>query len=363
MKKASFFVLFFVGCSFFGLNRINQKNIRLSWDQGQNGIVELFDGNGRLLLKRWMTEGKKDTVIPVPASVITIKGYVTHIKLKHHSSTGEFGNLEGMLAAPADLAWNGRTGMNSRWAVLDAASKRVVWVDTTGLIETWFEDPSGLITPDGITLGRHRDAWISDPGDGKIHHYNYKGVWIESFSGIPGKPFKKPVKIQADGFGKLSILDKAQNILIRADPVSGKIIRDYSLPGQGLGFLHGPGDFCILNNNYYVADIGNERVLRISSARKKNCIIYSGPDINALCSTESGIIFLNAGPHTYILDGQEGSTIHPGLKTGSLKAMSAGSNMLAVIPRGSPRITFYRIIRQPHDLKISYNWETDESRL
>jgi sugar lactone lactonase YvrE len=286
------FSLIFTACKKTSLTPIEFSGPSVSTigGNGNQGFLDGVDSNAEFYALSGLTIDKQDNIFVADGNrirKISPQGDVHTL-----AGTGIPGFVDGGTNAEFNYAVDVALDPDGNVYVTDWWNNRIRKITTTGLVSTFagnghwgFADGTTnaeFFNPAGITSDASGNLFVADLNNNRIRKISTSGmVSTMAGSGNPGylngngitAQFNQPNAVAVDLDGNLYVADLMNNC-IRKISLGGIVS---TLAGSGIqGFADGPANTAQFNGpesvaadsqgNIYVADTGNERIRKISTA-------------------------------------------------------------------------------------------------
>jgi YD repeat-containing protein len=194
---------------------------------------------------------------------------------------GKYGSGSGQMNEPVDTA----VGPEGDVYVVDQENKRIEKFTSSGAFVEAFTVPSAdkeLNNPNQIAIGANGDMYIADTTNNRVVVLNKEGKFVEAWT-HPDLPAKEegevtegvaldaPVGIAVTPGGNVFVSNYSSNEVLELNE-AGKLEASFGGKGaiggkgSGAGKFEGPGLLAFSEGVLYVADTGNKRVEKFSTA-------------------------------------------------------------------------------------------------
>ncbi len=243
----------------------------------RGGGVQLWDAN--LNGSSFETEGPPGSPLNGPEGLTFYNGILYIVDtynfriLPYNPATdtygaaiGSFGIGDGQFNTPQGVAVD-----DTHMYVADSGNNRIQKLTINGTFVA--QAAAGLSAPEGIALAADGTLWVADTGNGRIRHFDSDLNDLGDGFGAPGTgngEFARPHALRYDN-GFLYVAD-TYNHRVQKFRVGENLVNfDDTYGGEasnpaGVAPLY-PGDGAHDGTNWYVADSGNSRIVRIDAAR------------------------------------------------------------------------------------------------
>jgi DNA-binding beta-propeller fold protein YncE len=179
---------------------------------------------------------------------------------------GSYGSRTGQLQYPRGLSVDaaGRTYVadpgGNRIDVFDVGGKPLRWFGSSGRVVGQF------IRPLGVASDASGMRAVADSVNGRVQLLAPDGRVAAAFGApAPGPTLlPDPVSVAFDDAGRLYVLDQERSRVLVFDR-GGKIVRTIGSRGSGPGRLLSPSAVAVSGSTVYVADTGNQRIVRFGT--------------------------------------------------------------------------------------------------
>ena len=141
---------------------------------------------------------------------------------------------------------------------------------------------AGLITPEGLTLASDGTLWVADTGNSRIRHFDANLVDLTDGFGSLGTDegqFDRPHSLAAHN-GFLYVADtynhRVQKFRIGENTLGLNATADGSISNPGGVAPMYPGGGVTDGSNWYIADSGNSRILKLDASHNATVISATG---------------------------------------------------------------------------------------
>ena len=234
-----------------------------------------------------------------PAQVSTFAGSTTSGSADGMGTAASFYNPTGIA-----------TDANGNFYVTDSLNKLIRKITPAGLVSTLAGSDASFSYPQGIAVDTNNNLYVADPSDHKIYKITSTGaVSTLAGSGKPGSvdatgtaaSFNYPQSVAVDTNGNVYVADSGNHKIRKITP-AGVVS---TLAGSGtFGFVDATGTDASFsypqgvavdaNGNVYVADYGNHKIRKITSAGVVSTLAGSGTP-GAINATGIAASFNNPG--------------------------------------------------------------------
>lgn len=187
---------------------------------------------------------------------------------KYKARWGHYGTGPGQLAYPRAIA----TDNSGALYVTNTGNDRIdVFDNTGGLLRSWGISGRGkgqFNAPLGVAADANGVRAVADSINGRVELLNPDGSNASSWgSPAPGPTIlRSPVAVAFDAAGDAYVLDQRRGRIFVFARATGLPARTIAAQGSGPGLLLDPSAISIANDVITVADTGNRRIARFSTA-------------------------------------------------------------------------------------------------
>ena len=214
---------------------------------------------------------------------------------KYKARWGHYGTGPGQLAYPRAIA----AGPAGELYVTNTGNDRIDVFDRSGrLLRSWGvsgRGPGQFNAPLGVAADGNGFRAVADSTNGRVEFLNFDGSVATSWgSPAPGPTIlRSPVAVAFDAAGDAYVLDSRRARIFVFARATGMPARTIAAQGSGPGRLLDPSAIAIANGIITVADTGNRRVARFTTAGD-----YLGAWSDA--GTVRGVAVTPDGARTYV---------------------------------------------------------------
>ena len=197
-----------------------------------------------------------------------IASYVRNIG-SYGSGAGQFDGPSGVTVSPGNAEIYVADSRNHRVQKFSSYGKFLLKFGSAGSGQGQFGDSIIAVGPGADSMSNNNQIYVADPGNYRIQRFGHYGDFIGAFGSHGGGSgqFESLAGIAlaqpgSEVYAVDSVLNKVSVFLM----TTGALRREFGSAGSGPGQFNGPRGVAMRNGMVYVADTGNKRVQKFTSA-------------------------------------------------------------------------------------------------
>jgi DNA-binding beta-propeller fold protein YncE len=206
------------------------------------------------------------------------------------SGPANFKNPSGLYSAPDGAVF-----------VADTWNQRIQKCSSTGGALAQYS--ANLFAPSGVALDRDGNIYVADTGNCKVKKLDASGklVWERGKKGSDARSFHAPIDLVIRNDGTILVTD-SRNKRIQVMSSEGKFLRSMPVPGWPDDVFNLPYIDLDAQENIYVTDPANNRVLRLDADGKLTGVLQPQRGINPLFNKPTGIAIDKEKERVFVVD-------------------------------------------------------------